>query len=96
MNNVKQMLEIWNSCLCPKVELGALYSRNPIAHKWKLTYRHIVIRELTNWRVTDLLNQLVALSDRNHMLGAIILLRSAIETLGILIYLGVTQLKVEG
>lgn len=87
MHNTRKVLEIWNSCLCAKIELGALYSRNPLAHKWKTTYRHIVIRELTFWRVTDLLNQMVILSDSSHILGARILFRSAVETLGILIYL---------
>ncbi len=87
MDDVAKVLEVWNSSLCKKVELGGLISRNPTAHKWKATYRSIVLRELTFWRVTDLLNQMVALSEAGHILGARILLRSTIETLGILIYL---------
>ncbi|WP_132972485.1 hypothetical protein [Thiogranum longum] len=87
MENVAKVLEVWNSYLCKKIDLGGLISRNPAAHKWKATYRSIVLRELTFWRVTDLLNQMVVLSNTGHILGARILLRSTIETLGILIYL---------
>lgn len=87
MENVAKVLDIWNSSLCKKIELGGLISRNSTAHKWKATYRSIVLRELTFWRVTDLLNQMVALANAGHVLGVRILLRSAIETLGILIYL---------
>jgi hypothetical protein len=87
MDNVAKVVAVWKSSLCEKIELGRLISRNPTAHKWKATYRSIVIRELTFWRVTDLLDQMVLLSEAGHFLGAIILLRSTIETLGILIYL---------
>ncbi len=87
MEHVAKVLDVWNSSLCKKIDLGGLISRNPTAHKWKATYRSIVLRELTFWRVTDLLNQMVALSNAGHVLGARILLRSTIETLGILIYL---------
>jgi hypothetical protein len=87
MENVAKVVAVWKSSLCEKIELGGLFSRTPIAHKWKATYRSIVIRELTFWRVTDLLNQMVLLFDAGHLLGARILLRSTIETLGILIYL---------
>ncbi len=87
MDNVSKVLETWNSCLVDKVEMGGLYSRNPIAHKWKCTYRSLVLRELVYWRITDLLNQSNFLAANNHLLGARILLRSTIETLGILIYL---------
>jgi hypothetical protein len=87
MDDVEKVLEVWNSSVCKKVDLGGLISRNPTAHKWKATYRSIVLRELTFWRVTDLLNQMVALSNAGHILGARILLRSTIETLAILIYL---------
>ncbi len=87
MKNVAKVLDVWNSSLFEKIELAALISRNPTSHKWKATYRSIVLRELTFWRVTDLLNQMVLLSESDHLLGARILLRSTIETLGILIYL---------
>lgn len=83
----KEMIQEWQSSLCPKIELRGLYSRNPTAHKWKAPYRSIVLRELVFWRLSDLLLQTVVLAENNHYLGARILLRSAFETLGILIYL---------
>jgi len=97
MERVEKVLDAWNSSLCPKIELGALYSRNPTAHKWKATYRSIVLRKLTFWRVTDLLSQTVFLGKAGHILGARILLRSTMETLGILIYLNQkTEAVLEG
>lgn len=87
MEKIEKVLAVWRSSLCDKIELAALISRNPTAHKWKATYRSIVLRELTFWRTTDLLNQVVLLGNTGHLLGARILLRSTIETLGILIYL---------
>jgi len=87
MEDIAKVLNVWNSSLINKIEVGGLISRNSTAHKWKATYRSIVLRELTFWRVVDLLNQMVVLSESGHVLGARILLRSTIETLGILIYL---------
>lgn len=94
MDKIKIILDGWNSSLCKKVELGGLYSRNPTAHKWKATYRSLVLRELTLWRFTDLVFQVVFLAKGEHVLGARILLRSAIETLGILIYLNQKTISV--
>jgi hypothetical protein len=87
MKSIKNTLENWEESLCKSIALGGLYSRNPTAHKWKAPYRSMVLRETLFWRVTDTLNQTVFLGENNHHLGARILLRSAIETLGILIYL---------
>lgn len=87
MENVEKIVAVWKSSLCEKVEWAGLISRNPTAHKWKATYRSIVLRELTFWRVTDLLDQMVLLAKAGYFLGATILLRSTIETLAVLIYL---------
>lgn len=87
MDIVEKILDGWNSSLCSRIELGELISRNPTAHKWKANYRSIVLRELTFWRVTDLLTQIVYLSKNGHLLGSRILLRSTIETIGVLIFL---------
>ncbi len=83
----EQALASWRNSRCSKIELPALISRNPIAHKWKATYRSIVLRELVHWRLEDLLSQMLVLWKQEHILGALILLRSAIETLAVLIYL---------
>lgn len=87
MQNVAKELEGWNFSLCKKIKRDEVTALTATAHKWKATYRSKVLRELTFWRVTDLLNQMVVLSYSGHVLGARILLRSTIETLGILIYL---------
>jgi hypothetical protein len=87
MENPKKAIKIMNDGLCKEIDLAALVSRSQIAHKWKAPHRSIVLRELTHWRIVDLLNQIVLLAENKHLLGARILLRSTIETLAILIYL---------
>lgn len=87
MKKFETILNQWQSTLCKEVALGALYSRNPTVHKWKMPHRCLVLRELVSWRVIDLLNQVLVLQKENGVLGARILLRSAIETLALLIYM---------
>ena len=87
MTEVEQTLANWRASLCPKVEVGGLLTRNPVAHKWKAPFRSLVLRETTFWRIHDLLTQSYALHQAHHTLGSRILLRSAFETLATLIYL---------
>lgn len=87
INNVEQVLSNWQDSLPAKIELGGLYSRNPTAHKWKATFRSLVLRESVFWRLQDLLTQSYALHQQGHALGARILLRSGIETVATLVYL---------
>ena len=87
MDKIKRELENWRRNLCPKVEASALYARNPAAHKWKAPFRSMVLRELLFWRIHDLLTQVVVLAEKNHGIGARILLRSVVETLALLIFL---------
>lgn len=61
-------------------------SRNQTAHKWKAPYRSLQLREVVFWRLQDLLNQSFLLHQQGHGLGARIILRSAFETLAMLIY----------
>ena len=97
MKQAEKILNSWSSSLCKKIDIGGLFSRNQIAHKWKATYRSIVLRELTMWRLVDLLNQAVFLGKEGHILGDRILLRSALETIGVLIYLNQkTEAVLEG
>lgn len=70
-----------------ELDMGGLHSRNPAAHKWKAPYRSLQLREVVYWRLLDLLDQSLLLHKSDHGLGARILLRSAFETLAILIYL---------
>ena len=87
MDMIEQALAGWKRSLLPRFEVGGLYSRNPTAHKWKAPFRSLMLREAVFWRLHDLLTQSYALYQQGHGLGARILLRSGVETLGILIYL---------
>ena len=80
-------LASWKATLCKNVDLGELLSRNPTAHKLKAPWRALLLRECVAWRVQDLLEQSMALHGSAHSLGARILLRSAFETVAILVRL---------
>lgn len=87
MQEIEQALHHWESSLCKNVSLGGLYARNPISHKWKTTYRCLVLRESVFWRTHDLLTQAHRLYQAGHILGSRILIRSGIEAIATLIYL---------
>ncbi len=87
MDTIEQNLANWQASLMASIPVGGLFSRNPIAYKWKAPFRCWVLREAAFWRVTDLLTQSYALHQQGHGLGARILLRSGLETLATLIYL---------
>ena len=87
MRSVDESLSDWKKSLCKSVAIGSLFSRNAIAHKWKAPFRSMTLRETVGWRTQDLLEQSIMLYDSHHLLGARILLRSAFETLAMLIYL---------
>jgi hypothetical protein len=80
--------------LCSEIDVGGLFARNPIVHKWKAPWRALLLRESVAWRLQDLLEQSLILSRQNGALGARILLRSAFETLSVLIYLNRSMRKV--
>lgn len=84
---VEQALARLRKSLLPSFDIAGLFSRNSIAHKWKATFRSLLLREAVFWRVEDLLQQSFALHKMGHSLGALILLRSALDTLATLIYL---------
>ena len=94
MREIEDNLLAWKRTLCQSVDIGGLVSRNKIAHKWKTPYRSLELRETVSWRTQDLLQQSLFLFDADHLLGARILLRSAFETLAILIYLNQITSKV--
>jgi len=94
MRKIEETLTAWKLTLCKSVDIGGLYSRNKIAHKWKAPYRSLELRETVSWRAQDLLQQSLLLYDADHLLGARILLRSAFETVAILIYLNQITRKV--
>ena len=57
MIDIEQTLQGIQRTLCPKIEIAALYARSEIAHKWKLTFRLISLREALSWRLIDILQQ---------------------------------------
>lgn len=87
MADFSAVLQAFKSALCNQVDLGGLFARNSKAYKWKAPWRALLLREAVAWRLQDLLEQSLALSTKGHLLGARILLRSAFETLAMLIYL---------
>jgi len=87
METPSELLARWSDSRCESVSVGGLLARCPIAHKWKAPYKSIVLRETLFWRMHDLGQQAQLLFSHGHLLGARILLRSALETLAILIYL---------
>lgn len=87
METLEQNLADWRASHAASIPVGGLFSRNPVAYKWKGPFRCWVLREAAFWRVTDLLTQSYWLHQQGYGLGARILLRSGFETLATLIYL---------
>lgn len=84
---VEHALARFKASLLPSFDIGGLFTRNNTAHKWKATFRSVLLREAVFWRLEDLLQQSYLLHKQGHALGARILLRSALETLATLICL---------
>ena len=87
MHPIKKAIYQHQSSLCPEIDIIGLRKRNPVAHKWKVTYQSVCLRETVAWRFNDLLVQSWMLHENAHSLGARILLRSSLETIAILIFL---------
>lgn len=87
MNSFEENLSNWKKSLLQSIPVAGLLSRNPVAYKWKSTFRCWMLREVIFWRIEDLLSQSYILYKQEHGLGARILLRSAFESLATLIYL---------
>ena len=87
MADLSAALEVLKNSLCREIDVGGLFTRSPVAHKWKAPWRALLLRESVAWRLQDLLEQSLVLSRTGGLLGARILLRSAFETLAVLIYL---------
>jgi len=76
----------WKQSLPTEVSVGGLLARAKV-HKWKAPFRTLVAREALLWRMHDLGAQIQCLRNAGFVLGQRILLRSALETLAILIYI---------
>lgn len=87
MRLIDDSLTAWKQSQCQQIAIGGLFSRNKVAHKWKAPFRSLSLRECVSWRTQDLLQQSVVLFDLGHVLGARVLLRSAFESVAMLIYL---------
>jgi len=87
MDGIRERVLSWSQSLPEKVSVGGLLSRCPIAHKWKASFRSILIRESSLWRMSDLGNSFVQLIDSGNVLASRIVLRSACETAALLAYL---------
>ena len=85
-SKLDQNIEAYERHACKEIDHASLSRRNPKAHKWKVTFRTIVLRELVYWRTVDLLKQIIMLEKAKLYIGSRIITRSAIETLVILIY----------
>jgi len=94
MQAVAQTLSNLKTSLCRRVDVGGLFSRNAVAHKWKAPFRSLSLREGVAWRTQDLLEQSLMLHGSGHGLGARILLRSAFESVAVLIYLNMLTRQV--
>lgn len=94
MHPMAEALDALKLSLCQKVDIGGLISRNAVAHKWKAPFRSLALREGVAWRTQDLLAQSLLLYESRNVLGARILLRSAIETVAVLIYMNQLTRKV--
>lgn len=77
-----------------EIDVGSLISRNEIAHKWKAPWRALLLRESVAWRLIDVLDQSVHLQAADKQLGARILVRSAFETLAVLVHVNQSMVGV--
>src|SRR5690348_3086108 len=54
---VEEALASLKNTLPTSVEVGGLIARNRTAHKWKVTFFTLYLREAVYWRLEDLLQQ---------------------------------------
>jgi hypothetical protein len=94
MPTIDEKLDAWKASLFASIPVAGLLARNEVAYKWKAPFRSLMLREAVCWRTHDLLAQSYLLHQQGHGLGARILLRSAFETVAILIHLNQLVQKV--
>jgi hypothetical protein len=76
-----------------EIDIGSLYQRNTVAHKWKVTFAIYTMRETSCWRFVDIAKQVFHLGDSGNILGARIMTRAAIETLSSLVFINTKMAK---
>jgi len=72
--NIEAAISSLKSSLCTEVDVGGLFARSKIAHKWKTPWRSLLLHESIAWRIQELLEQSLLLSQNEGLLGARILL----------------------
>jgi hypothetical protein len=87
MDDLHERLANWSASLPLEVDAGSLFARCPVAHKWKATFRAVLIRESSFWRMCDLGNSFLHLIDASDLLASRIILRCACETAALLAFL---------
>ena len=87
MIDLDRSLSQLKASLCREIDVGGLFTRSAVVHKWKAPWRALLLRESVAWRIHDLISQSRQLSSTSGILGARILLRSAFETVAVLVYL---------
>jgi len=87
MNSIRERIANWSASLPSELDVSSLYRRCPIAHKWKATFRIVLVRESSLWRMADLGGSFMHLVDHGDILASRIVLRSACETSALLAYL---------
>ncbi len=87
MTDIRAALRGWSAALEVEIPIRGVIARNPGAHTSTAPTRSLLLRAASAWRSYDLLVQSLVLYDAGYLLGARILVRSAIETLAVLAYL---------
>ena len=87
MTDIRAALGRWSGALEGEVPIRGIIARHREAHTSTAPTRSLLIRTASAWRSHDLLTQALVLYDAGHLLGARILVRSAIESLAVLAYL---------
>jgi hypothetical protein len=82
---VEEDLRSWKSSLLKSLDIGGMFQRNKIAHKWKAPFRAWLLRELVSYRCCELVTQSYLLWRNGDVLASLILMRSAIETVAVLV-----------
>ena len=85
--DIEKTLQNFKKSLPNKVNLASLYEHSKKAHKWKVTYILLMLREAILWRTVDIISQAHYLSINKMIIGSRILIRSALETICMLIYM---------
>ncbi len=86
-NSDIEAIETLRQNLPRSLDHAALFARSEVAHKWKAPFRAAILKDALHWRLFDLAQQANQLNETKQILGARILTRCALETVGMFVYL---------